>query len=268
MGNSLTPRLEMKRLRCFFANEFAITGANEFANTTTQLFSGFQSKKGTPQYKCLFGLKINQNTAMRTLFLLFFFFSNDRNVVLSQDAPFLKVHFLYGSKPLKKYKSEQKWFGGILGGHVGIESDSDKVWNFMPIGKFHLFAKKADKHGIFLESSDAHFYRYFGGLPQDIKQSIVYIPISLNQKQQFDSLTRAYLKNTPYDYALFGMRCGAATYEILGQLNIVPQFGYAKTWCTIIYPKKLRKQLFKKAIKNNWRIENQAGSETRKWETD
>jgi hypothetical protein len=205
---------------------------------------------------------------MRTLFLLFFLFSNVPNVVLSQDAHFLKVHFLYGSKPLKKYKSEQKWFGGILGGHVGIESDSDRVLNFMPIGKFHLFAKKEDKHGIFLETSVDHFYRYFGGTPKDIKQLVIYIPLTLNQKQQFDSIAQSYLKRTPYDYAFFGMRCGAASYDILGQLNILPNYGYSKTWRTIIYPRKLRKRLLEKAAKNNWRIEKQAGSETRKWETD
>ncbi|WP_338814872.1 hypothetical protein V9L05_06675 [Bernardetia sp. Wsw4-3y2] len=51
----------------------------------------------------------------------------------SQDTTFLKVHFLYGSKPLKSDKNtEQKWFGGILGGHVGIEVEEDKVLNFLP----------------------------------------------------------------------------------------------------------------------------------------
>jgi hypothetical protein len=203
---------------------------------------------------------------MRTLFISLFLFINGH--LFSQDSTYLKVHFLYGSKPLKEFKTELKWFGGLLGGHVGIEGDSDKVLNFMPIGTFHVFAKNEDKHAIFLESSVNNFYRYLGGKPDDMKKTIVYIPISIQQKYKFDSIALAYLKTTPYDYALFGMRCGAATYDILGQLNILPNYGYSKILRTIIYPKKLRKRLLEKAIKNNWKIIKQAGSSRRKWEKD
>src|SRR3954451_1597248 len=65
----------------------------------------------------------------------------------SQDSSVIKVHFLYGSKPFRKYKdTEPKWFGGMLGGHVGIETDSGQILNFTPRGSFHWLAKKDSLH--------------------------------------------------------------------------------------------------------------------------
>lgn len=183
---------------------------------------------------------------MKFLLILFFCFSCF--LTYSQDNVYLKVHFLYGSRPLKKYKdTEQKWFGGVLGGHVGIEGDSNKIVNFIPNGKFHWFAKKNDRHSTYAVHSIYDFYAILGGNPDSVKKAVVYIPVSRKQKLTFDSITSSYLKQTPYDYALFGMRCGAATYEILGQLDILPKFSYSKTYKKIFYPKKLRKRLFKKA---------------------
>jgi hypothetical protein len=190
------------------------------------------------------------------------------NSLFSQDSSYLKVHFLYGSKPLKAYKNEPKWFGGILGGHVGFESDSGKILNFLPIGKFHIFPRKKDKHGAYVLYSPTQFYGYFGGNPDSVKKATVLIPISKQQKIQFDSITKAYLEKTPYDYAFFGFRCGAASYEILGQLGIVPKYPLNKTLRTIIYPRKLRKRLLKKAMDNAWTIVRKQGSVQRKWEKD
>lgn len=199
---------------------------------------------------------------------LFLFFSIYFNFLFSQDSTYLKVHFLYGSKPLKAYKNESKWFGGILGGHVGIESDSGKILNFLPVGKFHIFPKKVNKHGTYALYSSDQFYGYFGGNPDSVKKTVVFVPISKQQKIQFDSLTNAYLKTTPYDYALFGIRCGAASYEILGQLGILPKYTLNKTRRVIIYPRKLRKRLLKKANDNGWVIIRKQGSIQRKWEKD
>jgi hypothetical protein len=185
------------------------------------------------------------------------------------DSTYLKVHFLYGSRPLKKYKdTEPKWFGGVLGGHVGIEGDSEKIVNFLPNGKFHWFAKKDDRHSLYAVHSINRFYEILGGEAENVKSAIVYIPVTLQQKQKFDSIAAAYLQQTPYDYALFGMRCGAAAYEILGQLNILTHYSIKKTSRKIFYPKKLRKRLFRLAERNDWRIIKQDGSERRKWEKD
>jgi len=181
----------------------------------------------------------------------------------------LKVHFLYGSKPLKKYKAtEQKWFGGMLGGHVGIEGDSGSILNFVPNGRFHWFTRSDNKHSRYTIYSYDRFYSVMGGDPDSNKKAIVYIPITQQQKQKFDSISIAYLQVIPYDYALFGMRCAAAAYDILGQLDIFPAYCHSRTWKKILYPKKLRKRVFKKAAANHWKIVRQDGSHRRKWEKD
>ncbi|MBO9202189.1 MULTISPECIES: hypothetical protein [Niastella] len=189
--------------------------------------------------------------------------------VYSQDTACLKVHFLYGSKPLKKYKdTERKWFGGILGGHVGIESDSDKIVNFLKKGELHWFAKEKNRHSRYGVHSEKQFYSLFHYNPDSVKSAIIYIPVSARQKQQFDSITAAYLKQTPYDYAFIGMRCGAAAYDILAQLHILPRYSYRNTYRKIFYPKKLRTRLLKEAAQHGWRVVRQNGSTTRKWEQD
>jgi hypothetical protein len=187
----------------------------------------------------------------------------------ASDTTFLKVHFLYGSKPLKQYAaSEPKWFGGILGGHVGIEGDSNQILNFLPQGAFHVFKKENNRHSTYAEHNEPGFYSILGGNPDSVKKAIIYVPISARQKQQFDSIAKAYLQQTPYDYALVGMRCGSASYEILGQLGILQSYPRKKTALKIFYPKKLRKRLLKKARGNGWTVVRQEGSHKRKWEKD
>lgn len=186
---------------------------------------------------------------------------------LAQDT--LKVHFLYGSKPRRQYRDvEPKWFGGILGGHVGIEADSNKIVNFGPSGKFHLFQHPRNKHSSFHIHSIPDFYAIMGGIPDSMKKTIVCIPITPQQKQKFDSIATAYLQTTPYDYALFGMRCSAAAYDILGQLGILPVHSRSVTYKKIFYPKLLRKPLLKIAAERGWKVLRYEGTSRRKWEKD
>lgn len=128
--------------------------------------------------------------------------------------------------------------------------------------------KKDNRHSSYAVHSPDQFYAILGGNSDSVKKAIVYIPVSHQQKQEFDSIATAYLKQTPYDYALVGMRCGAAAYDILGQLDILTNYSYRKTYKKIFYPKKLRKRLFKKATENGWIIVRQDGSNKRKWEED
>jgi len=187
----------------------------------------------------------------------------------AQDTAYLRVHFLYGSRPLKAFKDEPKWFGGILGGHVGIEATNNRILNFIPHGRFRIVARNKIKHSKYVVDSFHQFYSRLGGQhPDSTKQAIVIIPVSLQQKQKFDSIATRYLDETPYDYAFVGMRCGAATYEILAKLGILKQFTHAKTVTKIAYPKKLRKRLLRKAEKNGWTVIRQAGTSRRKWESD
>lgn len=187
----------------------------------------------------------------------------------SQDTVFLKVHFLYGSKPAKKYRnSEQKWFGGKLGGHVGIEVDSDKIVNFIPQGTFHWFEDKKNKNSMFTFHSYENFYSMFGSDPDSVKKAIVCIPITQNQKMIFDSIAASYLKQTPYDYAFLGMRCAAAAYDILSQVQILKSYSHNKTYKKIFYPAKLRKRLFRLADEHHWTVVLKNGSAARIWDKD
>lgn len=186
---------------------------------------------------------------------------------LAQET-YLKIHFLYGSRPLKQYKdSEQKWFGGILGGHVGIESDGEQVISFVPKGKLHIFSHRSERNGTFAIHSTESFYQIFGDA-DSVKKVIVYIPINQTVKANLDSIFEDYLDGVPYDYAFFGMRCGAATYEILAQLGVLEKYPLGKVWRKIFYPRKLRKRLLKIALDNNWLVVRGEGSIKRKWERD
>ncbi len=213
-------------------------------------------------------MQLNSSISRRLIIIFIFCFATLCSY--SKDSTYLKVHFLYGSKPLKKYRdTEKKWFGGVLGGHVGIEADSNKVLNFVSGHTCHLFGtKKKKRRSGFVEFPVNSFYSIFGGEPDSMKKAVVYIPITMEQKQRFDSIASLYVKQAPYDYAVFGMRCGAAAYDILGQLNILPVYSHTRTYKKIFYPKKLRKRLFKKANKNHWTIVSEDGSGKRRWERD
>ncbi|MFN6943775.1 MAG: hypothetical protein ACK4ND_02435 [Cytophagaceae bacterium] len=185
---------------------------------------------------------------MRHTLLFLFIFILSFSQVFSQDTTFVQVHFLFGSRPKGKFKqSEEKWFGGKIGGHVGIELEPDQVVNFIPYGKFHWVEKKYDRHSKFTIHSNKAFWEIMGGPSDKVKKASVIIPVSTHQKSILDSLSQAYIKNTPYDYAFIGMRCGSATYDLLAEAGILKKFSHRKTYLKIIYPKKLRKRLYKKA---------------------
>jgi hypothetical protein len=184
----------------------------------------------------------------------------------SQDS--LQVQFLYGSRPLKKYKdTEKKWFGGILGGHVGIEDENGIFYSFEKDGRNKIFNGRPN-NSVYKKETAEEFWSVMKTKEDSVKRATVVIPINPQQKQKFDSITSAYLKQVPYCYAVFGMRCGASTYDILAQTGIFPRYGRFKTCMKIFYPRRLRKRLLAKAEENNWTIIRQEGTPKRKWERD
>lgn len=181
----------------------------------------------------------------------------------------IKVHFLYGSKPANGYESVEKpWFGGKLGGHVGIETNHNQVVSFLPKGEYHVFPKDYERNSLFVTTTRKHFWETFGGNSEDMKKATVYIPITEKQFQKLDSIHEVYAKNTPYDYAFFGMRCGSATYELLSQIGILESKKLKKVSRKIFYLRRLRKQLFKLAKENKWKVTREKGTKRRKWEKD
>jgi hypothetical protein len=188
--------------------------------------------------------------------------------LFAQDSTMLKVHFLYGSKPKKAFKHMQKkWFGGLIGGHAGIECGDGKILHFLPHGKFHKIAKP-NKHGRYVYNSYKDFYEILGGSIDSNQQTVVYIPVSMQQKQKYDSIVNAYTSNTPYDYAFIGYRCGSATYDGLSQLGILPRYNANAIKWKIFYPRKVRKRILRLAKKYHWHVETKRGCRSRKWERD
>lgn len=180
------------------------------------------------------------------------------------DSTFLKVNFLYGSKPAKHYKkSERRYFGGLHGGHVTIELDSID-YGFGPNAKVHIFAHKKNFHGAF-EKQNTNGALLFHS---EEKYAIIYIPISNGQNEKAKQIFEKYLQKTPYDYAFFGMRCAAAANDVLGQIGIVKKKNKFHYVCGTFYPKKLRKRLLKLAKKENHKIIKNEGKPSRKWEKD
>jgi hypothetical protein len=152
---------------------------------------------------------------MRIILLLIQFsfftwcFANDSSI------HFIRLNFLYGSKPAKEYKGiEPKKFGGIKGGHVNIAA-GDKVLDFMPV--VILYFQKIKNHQVdsgkqfnILDTTNTKWTTYL----------FLYRPINFHKLQLlFDSLA----KQTPYDYAIFGMRCAAASYDVLSMIGLFPE---------------------------------------------
>ena len=208
------------------------------------------------------GLRIRR--AILGIFLLIFI-----GDLSAAEPVYIKVHFLYGSKPGRDFReTESRWFGGIPGGHVGIEVDSNVIMDFTMHGKFHVIAKNKKPHSRFAIHNSQNFWEIFGYPADKVKKATIIIPVSEQQKKELDSIFAAYTTQTPYDYAFIGMRCGAAAYDVLSRIGILPQYSLRKTYFKIFYPKRLRKILLEKAAVHNWVIERQEGSSSRKWERD
>lgn len=184
----------------------------------------------------------------------------------SQDC--IKVQFIYGSRPLKKYKdTEKKWFGGILGGHVGIEDDSARFFSFEKRGRNKIFNGRKNNSVYKIETGE-EFWNIMQTKEDSLQITTIILPLTPQQKQKFDSITSVYSKQVPYCYAVFGMRCGASTYDILAQMGFFPRYSRFKTCMKIFYPRRLRKRLLAEAEKNNWMIIRKQGTPKRKWEKD
>jgi len=181
----------------------------------------------------------------------------------------LHVRFLYGSKPKPEHKREQKrWFGGTLGGHVGIQYDSKRYLSFFFEGRAHIFQHSKRKNGQYDLQTDSAFNYIMDKDVDSVKSLSIYIPITRIQKEKFLSISDSYIKEAPYDYAFFGVRCGSSTYDVLSHVGILKHFSYFKMWTTIFYPKKLRWRLIRQAKKNNWVTIKKKGTQKRIWERD
>lgn len=187
----------------------------------------------------------------------------------NSDSVTIRVHFLHGSKPSFKFRHEEdRWFGGILGGHAGVEYEPGKIINFLPHGRFHVFAQPQRINSHFRIHDTISFYEILGSNTDSVKKTMVCIRISSQQKARLDTLVATYTRRSPYDYAFFGMRCGAAAYDLLALAGIVECHSFSGTWSRFFYPRKTRRYLEKLALRNGYGIQRLPGSHRRIWEKD
>lgn len=173
----------------------------------------------------------------------------------------IKLHFLYGSRPVKNSTgTEPKWFGGIKGGHVNIEARG-KVLDFLP-GKNPLLPDNKKPSGGFRLNNSLYWDT------ASCKWLTVLIPVSSHQMDSLQNLFAAYSQQTPYDYAIFGMRCAAASYDVLSEIGLVKKLSNRNDIVKNFYPKLLRKRILKMAKARNYRIIRHEGRASRKWEKD
>ncbi len=187
----------------------------------------------------------------------------------SNDSTYITIHFLHGSKPKHKYKkSESKWFGGLLGGHAGIEFEPNKIIDFVPAGSVHLFSNCKKSNSVFSFHDTISFYQILGKTIKEVQRTSIKIKISKAQKQKLDSLIKVYRNETPYDYAFFGMRCGAAAADILAKIGVLKQRSFSRTYFKFFYPRRLRRLLEHRAKQNKYVVRKQKGCKSRRWERD
>lgn len=191
-----------------------------------------------------------------TLVTLFFF-----NASFAGDTTYtIKINFLYGSRPAKGYhEQEEKLFGGIKGGHVNIEAGG-RVLDFSP-GNNPLFPHNKKPTGGFSINQSVSW-------DDDDKWKTIIVPVSGKQYIELQELFDSVAAKTPYDYAIFGMRCAAASYDVLSRIGLFEEYTNTKNVAKHFYPKLLRKKVLKWAEKNNYTVISNEGRSSRKWESD
>lgn len=197
---------------------------------------------------------------MKSLVLIFLLLSCV--VVHANDSLYvIKINFLYGSRPVKEYKnSETKLFGGIKGGHVNIEADG-KVLDFRP-GNNPIFPHNKKPTGGFSINHSLYWDT------TTTKWATVIVPISAQQYTELQNLFDSLPVHTPYDYSVFGMRCAAASYDVLSKIGLFKEVSNPKNIAEHFYPKLLRKKILKWAGEKNYTVIRHEGRLTRKWESD
>jgi hypothetical protein len=194
------------------------------------------------------------------LVLSLLFFSNNSSANDSTTY-LIKINFLYGSRPAKGYKKiESKLFGGIKGGHVNIQA-GERVLDFKP-GNNPLFPNKKNPTGGY------HINHSIYWDTTNTKWTSVLVPVTSEQYNRLQHLFDSLSAKTPYDYAIFGMRCAAASYDVLSDIGLFRKITNSKNISKHFYPKLLRKKVLKWAEEKNYTVTSKEGRTSRKWESD
>jgi hypothetical protein len=165
--------------------------------------------------------------------------------VAAQQGDSIKLHFLYGSVPAKGHKKvEKKHFGGIKGGHVNIEANG-RVLDFLP-GNCPILPENRKPTGGFKINRSLYWDT------ATTRWLTIQIPVTREQLLQIEALFDVYSEETPYDYAVFGVRCAAATYDVLSAIGIVKKLPLKDTIIRNFNLKLLRKRMAELASEDNY----------------
>jgi hypothetical protein len=178
------------------------------------------------------------------------------------------IHFLHGSIPKKAYKdNEPTMRGGLLGGHIYIQI-KNKVYGFEPVHdkNFHIFPRSNPyKYNSMLKKEEHEKWMQFA---KDQQFTSIEIKVSEPRYRYLKNIIKKYKNLPPFDYALLGMRCASFTHYLLTKAQVCHSAGVIDSIIRYPYPRKLRKNLTKKALKKGWNIIKTKGSERRIWEND
>lgn len=193
----------------------------------------------------------------------------------SAQTDSVRVLFIYGSRPAAAHRdTEPRWFGGIRGGHVGLQIGPDSVLNFRstvyhPCHRFPRSKPRNYRDTFEIRSLHASWeifppHRYN---IDSLRRAIVVIPLTAAQRAALENTFRRYQAHPPYDYATFGMRCASATYDMLQEAGLVP-FHRHHNWVRFFAPRAFRRTMFRLAKEKGWVVYRFKGGSSRVWEKD
>lgn len=177
----------------------------------------------------------------------------------------LHIHFIYGSVPVKEFRNTEETVpGGLLGGHIYLQAGHN-VFGFEPFdkNKIHLFPRRK-----FNSTFTKEVYSSWIKNNKEKKLVSIEIPLSYETERYLNVLLENFHRKTPYDYAVFGMRCGSSTYQILSETGIFPVNSRFVAMIKIPFPRILRKKMLIMAKNNNYKVSRQQGNQKRMWEKD
>lgn len=178
------------------------------------------------------------------------------------SSKLIRIHIIHGSKP--KSLVEYKTIGGMYGGHVVIEADSNVYGFFFDSKRIHIFPHKKNSVGVYEKEKLSDWKRNY----KSYKITSIEIPVSIKQYKQLITEYEGYTRQSPHDYAFFGMRCASSCYWMLGSIGVVGKCSRLKSMQKAFHPKAFRKKMQKNSQKKGYVTYLQKGRSTRKWEND
>ena len=184
----------------------------------------------------------------------------------------ITVSIVHGHRVKKEFRKaykalhrSMKSVGGLKGGHVEIHMDT-LAYGFTdtPQSKIpHVFAhNKKKNNGLFQKISKKEWSKK----NKSSKVTFIMIPIS---EEQYLNLIQNYetnIKQCPYDFALFGMRCASSAYQMLNEVTILEPLKHSKTALKIFHPRAFRKFVIPWALGKGYPVRVQEGDSEKKWD--